>query len=278
MESDVMPEKPHTPGTAGTKLAEGAFSAWPLPPGPRAAAVARAVVRSVLDELDLPSEIVSDAQTIISELATNAVVHGDRESAEVWAYLSRHPSPRLNLKVFDAAPWRGAAPPTRRPPSHRPRRSPVSRPLTPTGAAASMLVNALTGEAGGCWGIHPTRRRLGPDPVPGKAVYFTVPLPKSSAAALPPPAPGPLPERLRELAGARGLRSLVSLGEATVVHFGAGLWVWVKDRALLCELPGRGLVRYPPSDAVEVVEQMVRLCEESTADGAAPLVPSWDMC
>ncbi|WP_246397719.1 ATP-binding protein [Actinomadura luteofluorescens] len=273
-----MPEKPHTPGTAGTKLAEGAFSAWPLPPGPRAAAVARAVVRSVLDELDLPSEIVSDAQTIISELATNAVVHGDRESAEVWAYLSRHPSPRLNLKVFDAAPWRGsgAADPAA-----------TVTPTAPiTGEQASdayrgrglMLVNALTGEAGGCWGIHPTRRRLGPDPVPGKAVYFTVPLPKSSAAALPPPAPGPLPERLRELAGARGLRSLVSLGEATVVHFGAGLWVWVKDRALLCELPGRGLVRYPPSDAVEVVEQMVRLCEESTADGAAPLVPSWDMC
>ena len=271
-----MLEKPQMARTAGSKLAEGAFSAWPLPPGPRAAAVARAVVRSVFGELDLPSEIVSDAQTIISELATNAVVHGDPESAEVWAYLSHHPSPRLNLKVFDAAPWRGsgaADPAGIATPTALITGEPASDAY---GGRGLMLVNALTGEAGGCWGIHPTRRRLGPDPVPGKAVYFTVPLPELSAAA--PPVPGPLPERLRELAEARGLRSLVSLGEATVVHFGVGLWVWVKDRALLCELPGRGLVRYPLSDAVEVVEQMVRLCEEGTADGAAPRVPSWDLC
>lgn len=270
-----MPEKPQTVETTGSKLADGAFPAWPLPPGPTAAAAARSIARSVLDELDMPPAVAEDAQTIISELATNAVVHGDRDRAEVWAYLSRHPSPSLTLKVFDAAPWRGtgaADPAGAGPPI------PGEPASDACGGRGLMLVNALTEEAGGCWGVHPTRRRLGPDPVPGKAVYFTVPLPATSADVLPPPDPGPLPERLRELAGARGLRSLVSLGDATVVHFGPGLWVWVKDGALLYELPGRGVVRRPPSDAVEVVEQMVRLSEEGAAGGPASRTPSWDLC
>ncbi|GAA4384577.1 hypothetical protein GCM10023088_53090 [Actinomadura verrucosospora] len=268
-----MPDNPQTVEMAGSKLADGAFPAWSLPPGPAAAAFARSLARSVFAELGMPAD---DAQTIISELATNAVVHGDRDRAEVWAYLSRRPSPHLTLKVFDAAPWRGAgaagpadaAAPTAGEPA-----------ADACGGRGLMLVNALTEEAGGCWGVHPTRRRLGPDPVSGKAVYFTVPLPEASAAALPPPAPGPVPERLRELAAARGLPARVSLGaEATVVHFGAGLWVWVKDGALLFELPGRGVVRHPPSDAVEVVEQMVRLSEEGAARAPAPRAPSWDLC
>ncbi|WP_346049014.1 hypothetical protein [Actinomadura chokoriensis] len=33
------------------RLREGAFPAWPLPPGPRAAGTARAIVRSVFAEL-----------------------------------------------------------------------------------------------------------------------------------------------------------------------------------------------------------------------------------
>ncbi|MEV4004812.1 ATP-binding protein [Actinomadura sp. NPDC049753] len=268
-----MPENPQTVEKAGSKLADGAFPAWPLPPGPAAAAFARSIARSALAELGMPPQDAQDAQTIISELATNAVVHGDRNRAEVWAYLSRHPSPRLTLTVFDAAPWRGAAGPAdAAAPSAG---EPASEAC---GGRGLMLVNALTEEAGGCWGVHPTRRRLGPDPVSGKAVYFTVPLPEASAAVLPPPDPGPVPERLRELAGARGLRSLVSLGEVTVVHFGTGLWVWVKDGSLLYELPGRGVVRCPPSDAVEVVEQMVRLSEEGAAGGRAPRAPSWDLC
>ncbi|WP_329087271.1 ATP-binding protein [Actinomadura citrea] len=271
-----MPEKSQTAETEGAQLADGAFPAWPLPPGPTAAAFARSVARSVLAELDMPPAVVGDAQTIISELATNAVVHGDRDRAEVWAYLSRHPFPQLTLKVFDAAPWRGTG-----------AAGPAGATALITGEPASdacggrglMLVNALTEEAGGCWGVHPTRCRLGPGPVSGKAVYFTVPLPEASAAVLSPPAPGPVPERLCELAGVRGLRARVSLGaEATVVHFGAGLWIWVKDGSLLYELPGRGVVRHPPSDVVEVVEQMVRLSEEGAAGGPAPRAPSWDLC
>ncbi|MGI5207852.1 ATP-binding protein [Spirillospora sp. CA-108201] len=268
-----MPEKPRTAETKGARLADGAFPAWPLPPGPRAAAFARSVARSVLAELGMPPAAVDDAQTIISELAANAVVHGDRDRAEVWAYLSRHPSPHLTLKVFDAAPWRGTA----AGPAHA--AAPVTgRPASDAcGGRGLMIVNALTEEAGGLWGVHPTRRRLGPGPVSGKAVYFTLPLP--AAAVLPAPAPDPPPERLRELAAVRGLRARVSLGaEATVVHFGAGLWVWVKDGALLCDLPGRGVVRYPPSDAIEVVEQMVRLCEEGAAGGPARRARSWDLC
>lgn len=154
-----MPEKSQKAETAGAQLADGAFPAWPLPPGPTAPAFARSVARSVLAELGMPPAAVDDVQTIISELATNAVVHGDRYRAEVWAYLSRHPFPRLTLKVFDAAPWRGAG-----------AAGPAGATALIAGEPASdacggrglMLVKALTEEAGGCWGVHPSRAVMGP--------------------------------------------------------------------------------------------------------------------
>jgi hypothetical protein len=271
-----MPERPQTEEMKEWKLAAGAFPAWPLPPGPAAAGFARFIVRSVLAELAVPPAVAGDAQTIISELATNAVVHGDRERAEVWAYLSRHPAPHLTLKVFDAAPWRGSG-----------AVGPADVAALITGEPASdacgdrglMLVNALTEEAGGCWGVHRTRRRLGPGPVSGKAVYFTVPLREASAVVLPPPMSGPVAERLCELGGVRGLRARVSHSAGvTVVHFGAGLWVSVNDGSLLYELPEHGVVRRPSSDVIEVVEQMVRLSEEDVAGGSAPRASSRNRC
>ncbi len=184
-----MPEQSQTAEMAGAEPAAGAFRAWPLPPSPKAAAVARSIARSVLGELGLPSAAVRDAQTVISELATNAVVHGDRERAEVWAHLARRPSLRLTFEVFDAGPWRG-------PGATGPADTDAllgGGPSDACGGRGLLLVNALTGEAGGRWGVRPARARLGPSPVSGKAVYFTLPLPEGSAALLSPPPPGPVP-------------------------------------------------------------------------------------
>src|SRR5690349_10487624 len=47
----LMPDNPQTVEMAGSKLADGAFPAWSLPPGPAAAAFARSLARSVLAEL-----------------------------------------------------------------------------------------------------------------------------------------------------------------------------------------------------------------------------------
>lgn len=165
-------------------LSGAAFPVWPLPPDPTAAAIARSIVRSVSIGLGMAPDTVQDAQTIISELAANAILHGDRERAEVWAYVSRLNRPRVMFTVFDAAPWRG--------PAYIP-----AGPLTPSEASCGRglaLVSALTSEVGGRWGVHPTRCRLGTSPVSGKAVYFTVPLPEVPLTASLPqvrwPAPG----------------------------------------------------------------------------------------
>ncbi|TYB44232.1 ATP-binding protein [Actinomadura chibensis] len=239
----VMAEKPRLAELDMTDVGGGAFPAWALPPGPRAAGAARGIARTVLTPFELPPETRADAELIISELAANAILHGGRERAEVWAYLRGRENPEIVFKVFDAAPWR----------------RPVPRPVDAPGGRGLTLVGALTADAGGRWGVHPTRGRLGARPVPGKAVYFTVPVPGHAA----PESRWPSHERICALATARGLQPRVFADhELTVVHLGAGRCVWVSREALHLDGPGRVAVRYPPSDAVEVVEQVVRHCED----------------
>jgi anti-sigma regulatory factor (Ser/Thr protein kinase) len=179
-------------------LDEGAFPAWPLPPGPQAAGTARAIVRSVFGELGVSAAAIDSAQTIISEIATNAVVHGARDRVEMWARVSHRIRPAVTVKVFDAAPWRG--------PGEFP--VPHAAPSDACGGRGLLIVDTLTAEVGGRWGVHPGRSRLGPEPLPGKAVYFTVPLPRTSPAPAD-PAPWPAHERVveaveRALARGRG--------------------------------------------------------------------------
>ncbi|NKZ05509.1 ATP-binding protein [Actinomadura latina] len=262
----AQPDDRLSVGSAGG-LRDGAFPAWPLPPGPKAAGTARAIVRSVFDELGIRPVALDGAQVIVSEIATNAVVHGARDRVELWAHISHRTRPAVTVQVFDAAPWRG--------PGEFP--APPAEPSDACGGRGLLLVNALTAENGGRWGVHPTRSRLGPDPLPGKAVYFTIPMPAASPAP-PAPAPWPVHERVRALADARGLRPRVSLGpDAAVIHFTVGLWVWVKGESLLYERPGHGVVRHPVSDAVEVVEQIVRHSEELATAASAYRAPSWDL-
>lgn len=245
-----------------------AFPAWSLPPDRTAPGAARSIVRTVFGGMGLPPDAVDDAQTVISELATNAVLHGDRQGAEVWAYISHLNGPHVTLKVFDSAPWRGAA------------AVPVlpAEPSDSSGGRGLTLATALTAEIGGRWGVHPTRSRLGAKPVPGKAVYFTVPLPKGSPITLAPVTRWPAHERICALTNARGLRPFVSFEpEATVVHFAGGPWVWVRDGSLLYDRPGHAVVRHPVWDVVELVEQVVRHHEELATAGSTCCAPSWDL-
>lgn len=253
----------------GDGLGDGAFPAWRLPPDAKAAGAARAIVRSVFGELCILPDVLDDAQTIISEIATNAVLHGAGDRVEMWAHVSYRTRPAVTLKIFDAAPWRG--------PGDVP--IPPAEPSDACGGRGLLLVSALTAETGGRWGVHPTRSRLGPDPVPGKAVYFTVPLPATSPILSAPAPRWPAHERVCALADARGLRPRTALGpEATVIRFTGGLWLRVKGESLLYERPGHGVVRHPVSDAVEVVEQIVRHSEELAMEGSAHRSPSWDLC
>lgn len=156
-------ERATTPMRGGDarSLLDGGFPAWPLPPGDHGPAFARHVVRSLLTELGLPPTTIYDAAVTASELATNIHLHATHPTAppELWAHL-RHSE--IVFEFYDSAPWHG----------HPPRTAP---PDAENGRGFE-VVNALTAEHHGSWGIHPAHSRLTADPIPGKAVYFTLPL------------------------------------------------------------------------------------------------------
>lgn len=70
-----------------------------LPHGPRAAAAARSATREVLGRWRLPA-VLDDVLLAVSELVTNAVVHG---KPKVWLVLRRGAS-RVDVSVHDGRP------------------------------------------------------------------------------------------------------------------------------------------------------------------------------
>ncbi|MEV5747860.1 ATP-binding protein [Actinoallomurus sp. NPDC052308] len=240
----------------------GGCAAWPLPPGPTGAGFARGVLKAVFGELRMPAVTTYDAAVALSELATNVHVHayGGAIPAylpiaglpELWAYVRWRVEPEVVFAVYDSAPWRGPVPDGRlRPPPYA------------EGGRGFEVVDALTTEYGGEWGMYRTRSRLGAGPVPGKAVYFTVPVPAGLVT------PGEsttrrTAEEIHALLAARGLGPLqlaIGYGMA-VICVRAGMHVWVRDGSISYRAPGLGVVRHSPYDRVEVVERIVRHCAE----------------
>jgi anti-sigma regulatory factor (Ser/Thr protein kinase) len=115
-----------------------------LPPHPAAAGAARAVVRRAAGDGVAPA-VLADVELVVSELATNAVLHG-RAPFRLGAWRGRD---RLHLAVEDAG--------TDRP---RPR-----RPGDGEGGRGLVLVDRLSI----CWGVAPR-------PGGGKVVWADVPL------------------------------------------------------------------------------------------------------
>ncbi|MFF4776080.1 ATP-binding protein [Microtetraspora fusca] len=262
-----------------TRLSDGGFPAWPLPLDATCAEFARSIARALCREFRLPRDVTCDVTLMASELATNALLHAYRTTPpgggrpEMWAYLRRHAGPEIVFKVFDPVTWKG---PLRRPPQ--------SPPTDSTGGRGLHLVDVLTAEHGGRWGVHPTRGRLGASPAPGKAVFFTVPLPVPLPVPLAAPVPLPVPEyaprlpserprpwsrrrcaeRIQALLAARGLRAHLSCDGSLRQERGA--WqVWVREEWISCRLLDGEAVRLPASDVIEVVERIVRHTEEIPA-------------
>ena len=112
---------------------------------PRSIRVARAFLVSIARQLDLPHDTVSVAELALSEIVTNAVVHG--EPPIVIAV--RATPERLHVSVADASPARPRADETR---------------LDATGGRGLAIVAAVAG----AWGCEP-------DAVgPGKRIWFSV--------------------------------------------------------------------------------------------------------
>ena len=70
-----------------------------LPADPSAAGIARRFLRENLGPLGLPGELIADAELLVSELVTNAVVHAQSGSRVGVDWSATH----LRISVFDSS-------------------------------------------------------------------------------------------------------------------------------------------------------------------------------
>jgi anti-sigma regulatory factor (Ser/Thr protein kinase) len=112
---------------------------------PRSIRLARGFLASVTRSLDLPDDTVSVAELALSEIVTNAVVHGEPPIRLHVDATASH----LSISVTDAGPARPRSDETR---------------LETTGGRGLAIVAAVAG----AWGCDPD-----PDG-PGKRIWFTV--------------------------------------------------------------------------------------------------------
>jgi anti-sigma regulatory factor (Ser/Thr protein kinase) len=112
---------------------------------PRSIRLARGFLAAIARELDLPTETVSIAELALSEIVTNAVIHGE---APIRVHVDATAS-RLEVSVSDASPAQPRADETR---------------LDATGGRGLAIVAAVAGD----WGCEPD-----PDG-PGKRIWFSV--------------------------------------------------------------------------------------------------------
>lgn len=253
---------------------------WRLPGNASCARTARAHIRQVLADMQMPGEVIDDAAVAVSELATNAWLHaldarppatteGSGAAApELWVYRrGEPPDAEVVCGVFD----------TRRDvwPRARQERSALLAEDTPL--ADPQLDALLAGQAGsghglgivaalsGTTGWHLTRSRSGDRPVPGKVIWFTMPI-LDGPAGRPPPvrlAPDQAARTLTVLLTARGIPEPARRHdtEHPAVSVMAGLTIWCHDGAFQWKSRD-GLERRSYSDLADTVEAVVRLHEE----------------
>jgi hypothetical protein len=238
--------------------------AWRLPPDETIAGVARSLVKQTLQPLRLPVEMIEDSVTMVSELTTNVVWHTLRGQPaapvaglpELWMYRRTHPYD-IMIKIFDASPWRSSA---------------DLVPLLPEPDAEHgrglQIVDTLSRARGAEWGRHRSRSRLGVAPVPGKAVYFTLPLPSNLLPPLPTPGTvGQAADELQELLAARGFDRLHRSDgwQISVLSVSTGITVWIRNGAFSLTTFGEGGTRFALADLQETAEQIVRYREDLRA-------------
>jgi hypothetical protein len=284
MLGSLAADSPHPPDAArppAVTVSAGGCSASPLPLDPSCAATARQLFRAAAAGVGLPDETVYDGVTMASELAANsmhaqAAVQFDgmlggpvAGAPELWLYLRRAGGQQeLVCKVFDALPgWANGQPPD-------PRAAAAVADEEAESGRGLCVVHAL---AQGRWGHHLTRARLGGWKVPGKAVWFAVPVPPGSALdRFRRAQPGSLQvaEVLERMLSDRGLGHMVRAdapaAAMSVLSIRRDLTVWVRSRVV--SWTGRTGHREwrEFSDLVDAAEQIVCAHEELvSADAAA---------
>jgi hypothetical protein len=255
---------------------------WRLPGNASCARTARAHIRQVFGDLQMPGELIDDAAVAVSELVTNAWLHAldakplattagpGAAAPELWVYRrGEPPDAEAVCGVFD----------TRRDIWPRARQEWSALLAADTQLADPQLDGRLAGAAGnghglgivaalsGTAGWHRTRSRSGDRPVPGKVTWFTMPIPDGSAAARPPSvrlAPDQAAHALTALLTGRGIPGAACRHDTThsAVSVTADLTIWCHQGAFQWK-SGNGLDRRSYSDLADTVEAVVRLHEDT---------------
>jgi hypothetical protein len=259
------------PAAPPAAVAAGGCHAWPLSLDATCASEARSVFREAVGGLASAGEWLDDGVTMASELAANTLhAHNNVEfdgagrwpqagAPELWVYL-RHRGGRWELvcKVFDSlGGWKDRPAPGR----------------ADTWAASGRGLAVVAGLSGGRWGHHLTRSRLGGWKVPGKAVWFSVPISVRVVPAelrLARLAPGQAAAALEAMLRDRGLgNSMLRVEEPaagmSVLSVRPGLTVWCRDDKVWWRARDGRYEYRAPTDLVEITEQVVAASEEIRA-------------
>ena len=258
-------------------VSAGGCSVSPLPLDATCAAVARRLYRATAAGVGLAEEAVYDGVVMASELAANSMhaqtgiqfdVSGCAVAGapEMWLYLRRVGGEQeLVCKVFDALPrWKDDT-------------LPDPAVAVPVDAVSGRGLHVIDGLSHGRWGHHLTRARLGGWKVPGKAVWFAVPVPASSALErFRRPQPGSVEAAgiLERMLSERGIGHIVRadapVSGMSVLSIRRGLTVWCRSRVV--SWTGRSGHREwrAFSDLVDAAEQIIGAHEElASADPGA---------
>ena len=250
-------------------LASGACCAWPLPADATCARTARQVFRDGARSLGMRDDLIDDGITMASELAANTLHAGaggelsglQPGAPELWLYVRRAQGQwELACKVFDSLRgWKQGTPPEAG-------RSASEEAVTGRGL---QVVAALSG---GRWGHHLTRSRLGGWKVPGKAVWFALPIPAPAHRA---PdwawrsrlSPCEAARQLAAMLADRGLGDRLMVADEpaagmAVLSVRCGLTVWCRDRMICWRTRAGRYQRQAVTDLVDSAEQIVSTCEE----------------
>lgn len=262
--------------TSSVEIITGGRPVWALPHNDGCARAARVILGEALTTL-LPDRL-DDGLVMVSEIATNAWQHGlggvqrpgegrfelavHRRGAGAYA--------QLVVAVFDPCPERTAMSmpvpaALARLPEPRLDESPSAEVID------RLLLELQTRQRGldivhdlsrGRWGVHRTRSERG---VPGKAVWFALPLHTASLAYRPPSVdrtPAETVRELRDRLARRGPRHMIGndLDGGSVLSVSRHLTVWCRDHVITWTAGGR-TTEYPDSDLAEAVERMVELLD-----------------
>lgn len=239
-----MPVGPRDPRCGGCAV-------WRLPADETAPADARTYFTTMAASLGLTEELVDDGAVAVSELATNAIRHARTEpyvASELWIYPRSYPQPRMVVAVFDAC--REKFP------------RPAGADVLDENGRGLRIVAALAAETG----CHLSRSRLG-RPVPGKAVWFTLPLDRPWLGQHPPIQPEHAAHHLHALLVSRGLTGVLrgdgpGLAVVSVRH---DINVWVKPTGFcLTDIDGTRIHR-PLADLQDVAEFIVHRYDDAGA-------------